>query len=192
MSPAPIIGGVILSGGRGTRNGGKDTGLLNYEGRMLIEHVIDRFAPQVDAMCINANRNLERYQGLGYPVISDPLPDDAGPLAGMLAGLEHAITEYVAFAPCNAPDLPTDQVARLFTALKEATGVAAIAHDGERVHPLHAVLKRDCRESLRAFLDSGERQPELWMQQIGAIEVDFRDQPDAFRSINDPHTLTGE
>ena len=188
----PTIGGVILSGGRGTRMGGQDKGLLKHEGSMLIEHVIDRFAPQVAAMCLNANRNLERYQGLGYPVIADPLPDYAGPLAGILAGLEHAVTEYVAFVPCDAPDLPADLVARLFDALKETGGMAAIAHDGERAHPLHCVLRRDCRESLRAFLEAGDRKAELWLQQIGAIEVDFGDQAEAFHNVNDPDALAGE
>ncbi len=172
--------------------GGQDKGLLKYQGRLLIEHVIERFAPQVDALCINANRNLERYRQLGYPVISDPLPDYPGPLAGLLAGLREAVGEYVAFVPCDAPDLPSDLVARLLAALRESSARAAIAHDGQRAQPLHALVKCDCRDDLAGYLAAGERKAARWMRQIGVLEVDFHDAAAHFHNLNDPAGLAGD
>ena len=183
------VNGVILAGGRGTRVGGQDKGLLDYRGRVLIEHVIDRFAPQVDALCINANRNLESYRELGFPVITDALPDYPGPLAGMLAGLDHAVSEYVAFVPCDAPDLPTDLVARLLEALQSSGHRVAVAYDGNRMQCLHVLLHRSCRDALQAYLDAGDRKVELWLQQVQAIAVDFQEQAASFYNLNTPDHL---
>lgn len=101
------ISGVILAGGRGMRMGGEDKGLMPIGGITLYQYVLARLRPQVSSIAISANRNQARYQTSGLPVIGDLTPDFSGPLAGMLAGLEQATSEWVAFVPCDVPDFPT-------------------------------------------------------------------------------------
>ncbi len=108
------ISGVILAGGRATRMGGEDKGLVSIGGIALYQYVLARLRPQVASVAISANRNQARYQASGLPVIGDLTPDFAGPLAGMLAGLKQSPNEWVAFVPCDVPDFPADLVAQLW------------------------------------------------------------------------------
>src|SRR5687767_9816016 len=107
------VTGVILAGGQGSRMGGIDKGLRDFRGRPLVGHAIERLAPQVDELLINANRNPEAYARFGYPVIADEIPGFAGPLAGFERGLAHARGDLVVTAPCDSPFLPADLVERL-------------------------------------------------------------------------------
>ena len=102
-STYPTVTGIILAGGEARRMGGNDKGLIPYVNQPLIAHVIHHLAPQVEQLLINANRNIERYQQFGYPVISDSLSGYQGPLAGMLAGMQMATTDYILTAPCDSP-----------------------------------------------------------------------------------------
>jgi molybdopterin-guanine dinucleotide biosynthesis protein A len=97
------ITGLILAGGRGSRMGGVDKGLQSHRGTTLVQHTLERLRPQVGSVMINANRNLDVYATLGAPVRPDALADFPGPLAGMLAGLEHCDTAWLATVPCAAP-----------------------------------------------------------------------------------------
>lgn len=108
------ISGVILAGGRATRMGGEDKGLVSIGGIALYQYVLARLRPQVASVAISANRNQARYQTSGLPVIGDLTPNFAGPLAGMLAGLKQSPNEWVAFVPCDVPDFPADLVAQLW------------------------------------------------------------------------------
>ncbi|WP_274865501.1 molybdenum cofactor guanylyltransferase MobA, partial [Serratia marcescens] len=108
------ISGVILAGGRATRMGGEDKGLVSIGGIALYQHILARLRPQVASIVISANRNQACYQASGLPVIGDLTPDFAGPLAGMLAGLKQSSNEWVAFVPCDVPDFPADLVAQLW------------------------------------------------------------------------------
>jgi molybdenum cofactor guanylyltransferase len=118
MNIAPRdITGVILAGGRGSRLGGVDKGLVPLHGRPLIEHVIDALRPQVGALLISANRNRDIYASYGYPVIADVMGDYDGPLAGMLSAMRAAGTAYILTTPCDAPSIPADLARRLAEAL---------------------------------------------------------------------------
>ena len=108
---------VILAGGRGQRMGEADKGLQPLRGRSLVRWVLECIDPQVDELLIIANRNLDRYLELGYPVLRDRIPDFAGPLAGLHAGLAAARTDLVIAVPCDTPLLPGELVSRLVTAL---------------------------------------------------------------------------
>src|SRR5215831_12523728 len=107
------VTGVVLAGGQGSRMGGVDKGLQPFRGKPMVEHVVARFAPQVDELLINANRNLDAYARLGHRVIADEIEGFAGPLAGFERGLAHAKGALVVTAPCDSPFLPLDLVARL-------------------------------------------------------------------------------
>ena len=113
MIEASDITGVILAGGRGSRMGGVDKGLQNFNGMPMALHALMRLAPQVGEVMINANRNLGAYDAMGVPVWPDALPDYPGPLAGFLTGLERCETPYLVTVPCDSPLFPTDLVARL-------------------------------------------------------------------------------
>lgn len=97
------ISGVILAGGQSRRMGGVDKGLLDFLGKPMISHVIQRLGPQVDEILINANREIERYQAFGHPVIADDIMGYAGPLAGLHKGMRMAKHPYVLMVPCDSP-----------------------------------------------------------------------------------------
>lgn len=181
---------VILAGGRGTRMGGVDKGLVLFDGKPLVQHVIKRIRPQVSNLLINANRSHGEYTRFGYPVISDDTLDGveefAGPLAGMLTALIHANTELVLIAPCDTPLLPLDLAARLHAQLVQTDTRACIAHDGTRAHPTCALLHVSLRDELRAALLRGDRKAERWLHSIGCSSADVSDVADAFININSP------
>lgn len=187
------VTGVILAGGRGARMGGVDKGLVEFEGRPIVEHVMARLRPQVSHLLISANRNIETYARYGVPVAADPVTRDAGrfdgPLAGVLAALEISTTEFLAVVPCDAPYVPVDLVARFITAQCMTPGRAWYAHDGRRAQFVFALLATTLRDSLRAYLARGDRKVELWFNEVGATVVDCSDVPDAFANINSPEDV---
>lgn len=182
--PKPLITGVILAGGLGRRMGGVDKGLQLLDGRALVRHVADRLAPQVDHLLINANRSEADYAALGYPLIADRIAGFAGPLAGLHAALSAASTPLVATAPCDSPRLPLDLVDRLLGALLAGNANLAIATAGGRRHPVFCLCRTALRPLLESYLQGGGRKVALWCADMGAIEVDFSDQPEAFDNFN--------
>jgi molybdenum cofactor guanylyltransferase len=179
------ITGVVLAGGRGSRMGGEDKGLVVLNAQPMVEHVIARLRPQVGEILISANRNQERYAALGYRVIADLLGGYQGPLAGMASAMQTATTPYIATVPCDSPLFGMDLVDRLATALIRDDADVAVAHDGERTHPVFLLLKRSLLPSLLAFLDAGERKIDLWFARHCVALADFHDCPEAFINVND-------
>ncbi len=178
------ITGLILAGGRSSRMGGTDKGLIALAGHTMIEYVIERTRPQVETLLISANRNLQRYRDLGFEVLEDHSDDFQGPLAGMLRGLEQLDEGYLLTVPCDGPLLPLDLAARLGMALQETGAVIATVNDGEFRHPTYALICHDQSNDLRRFLIGGERKLGKWFAAHGAVEVDFSDQKQAFSNIN--------
>lgn len=181
------VTGLVLAGGQGSRMGGVDKGLVNWRGQPLVASVLHRLAPQVGPMLINANRNHERYAALGLPVLPDPLPDHPGPLAGLLAGLQHCSTPWLVTVPCDGPVFPADLVERLgAAAVREGVPVAMAAtlEDGQlRAQPVYALVRTDCAAALLAWLQAGERKVDRWFERQGRVTVRW-DDPAAFRSAN--------
>ena len=179
------ITGVVLAGGRATRWDGRDKGLIQVSGRPMISHVLDALAPQVGQVIINANRNLDEYRAFGLPVVTDASRDFLGPLAGIASGLAAARTEWVAITPCDSPLLAADCVGRLVSACEDdARTDIAVAHDGERIQPVFALIRRGLLEDLDAYLESGGRKIDLWYGQQRMQLVDFSDNLDNFLNIN--------
>ncbi|MGE6180543.1 molybdenum cofactor guanylyltransferase MobA [Aeromonas salmonicida] len=181
------VSAVILAGGRATRMGGEDKGWVALAGRPLIDHVLERLRPQVDEVLINANRSQTRYQALA-PVISDDNNDYLGPLAGMQAGLAAAHHDWVLFVPCDGPALPHDLMSRFRTALTPDTELV-VAHDGDWLQPVVALLHRSLLPSLTHALAEGERKIDIWFARHKMAVVSFADQPDAFINLNSPAEL---
>ena len=180
----PDITGVILAGGLGRRMGGVDKGLQLLAGKPLVRHVAERLAPQVGTLLINANRSLPDYAALGYPVVADTIPDFAGPLAGLHAGLATADTPWVLTAPCDSPHLPLDLAERLLAGAMAQGGALAIARSEGRLHPVFCLCRTGLRGGLEAFLHGGGRRVMQWCEENGVAIVDFDDQPTAFRNFN--------
>ncbi|MES9991579.1 MAG: molybdenum cofactor guanylyltransferase MobA [Candidatus Thiodiazotropha sp.] len=184
MSNHAEVTAVILAGGRGRRMGGEDKGLIELNGVPLIQHVISAIAPQVGHILINANRNQARYAAFGYPVVADSLHDYQGPLAGFIAALETITTEDMITLPCDGPLLPVDMVERLLQARQSANADIAVAHDGQRLQPVHALIPKHLHRSLQKYLDGGDRKIDLWYQQQRVVYADFSDIPRTFININ--------
>ena len=198
LSPQDITG-LILAGGRGSRMGGVDKGLQNFNGIPLALHTLMRLGPQVESVMVNANRNLSAYESFGAAVCPDASADFAGPLSGFLVGLERAETPYVLTVPCDTPRLPLDLAQRLADALVSADADIAMAAapetqaDGRteiRTQPVFCLLKIELSESLVKFTHAGGRKIDAWTAQHKTVVVPFdepTDDPLAFANVN---TLT--
>ena len=186
--PTHDITGLILAGGRGSRMGGVDKGLQPHQGRPLAQHVLQRLAPQVGRLMVNANRNRAAYEALGVPVWPDALPDYPGPLAGFLAGLERCETDWLVTVPCDAPRFPHDLVERLARAAVAANAELALpvtVDDDDRpwLQPAFCLLHVSLMESLVVFTRSGQAKIERWTALHRRVEVPF-DEADAFFNAN--------
>lgn len=184
---ASHITGLVLAGGRGTRMGGVDKGLQILHGKPLVQHVLERLAPQVTTLAVNANRSQLHYARFGYPVWHDLQADFPGPLAGLQCGLAHCTTPLLATAPCDSPLIPYDLVAHLCDAMAASGAQAAVAVTsgihGRQRHPVCALLRTDTRASLDAFLAAGERKMDRWFASLDCVEAEFPDER-AFCNIN--------
>jgi molybdopterin-guanine dinucleotide biosynthesis protein A len=171
--------------------GGVDKGLQAFRGRPMVAHVLERFAPQVDELLVNANRNVEAYAAFGHPVVSDEIAGFAGPLAGFERGLAHARGDLVATVPCDSPFLPRDLVARLREALEAHGAELAVARTGDQAHPVFCLMKRGVHRSLEEFLAGGQRKIDRWYASLRVAEVAFDDEAEAFLNINTREELQG-
>lgn len=187
--------GVILAGGRARRMGGGDKGLLPLAGRRVIDHVIERLRPQCRLLAINANGDPARFAEFGLPVLPDPVPDQPGPLAGLLAAMDWAAGLGAVAAvtvAADTPFLPPDLVARLESAAT-AGGAVAESPDAEgqmRAHPTFGLWPVALRAGLAAAIAGGERRLGRWAAACGAGRAAFGSEPfDPFFNINTPADL---
>jgi molybdopterin-guanine dinucleotide biosynthesis protein A len=184
------ITAVVLAGGRGRRLGGQDKGLVDLDGKPLIEHILELVTPQVSAVIINANRNQQVYADLGHPVISDNMADYQGPLAGFAVALAACNTDYIMTLPCDGPYVPVDLVSRLSAAMIDNDAELAVAYDGQRMQPVYALIPSSLLGSLQEFLDAGDRKIDLWYARHNTALADFSDVIDTFFNINTEDDLS--
>jgi molybdopterin-guanine dinucleotide biosynthesis protein A len=171
--------------------GGVDKGLKVLRGKPMVLWVIERFTPQVDEVLVNANQNLETYNGFGYRVIPDVIGGYAGPLAGLHRGLSEARHDLVATVPCDSPFLPADLVSRLLSALHAAGAELAVARTGDQAHPVFCLCRKSVLPGLTAFLAGGGRKIDAWYSALNVVEERFDDEPDGFSNINTETELRG-
>ncbi|CAM4071823.1 molybdenum cofactor guanylyltransferase MobA [Vreelandella rituensis] len=182
--------GLILAGGKGRRMGGRDKGLELFAGQPFVAHVQGRLADHVSEVLINANRNLERYADFGDRVIVDSESGFLGPLMGIYTGLRAASTPWVVVTPCDTPVLPMDLVARLVNGIGDND--IAVADDGERLHPVVALIRTTLIDDLEQALSQGERKVERWQARHAWCRVDVSDCAQAFINLNseaDKHSM---
>jgi molybdopterin-guanine dinucleotide biosynthesis protein A len=190
------IAGVLLAGGLARRMGGGDKPLRMIAGRSLLELVIERMRPQVAALVLNANGDPARFAAYGLPVVADSIADYAGPLAGVLAGLDWA-AEHRTDCPMlvsvatDAPFLPRDLVARLVAGLQAEGADLACAASGGQAHPVIGLWPVRLRGDLRhALVEEGLRKVDMWTARYRLATVAFPDQQiDPFFNANRPEDL---
>lgn len=180
---------VILAGGQGQRMGGQDKGWVVFRDKPMIQHVIEQVQPQVDNIIINANRSHERYQMLGFQVIEDGVDGFHGPLMGMLTGLKHTASDWVLFVPCDTPMLPENLAEKLYQAAIDSGADVAVAHDGERLQPVIALLHKSLLPSLEIWLEEGKRKIDRWFMQHKMVVVPFDQGQEVFMNLNTPNEL---
>ena len=181
------IAGVVLAGGRATRMGGQDKGLLRINGKPMIVRISEALRPQVDSLVINANRNHAIYAELTQcPLIGDHIGHFAGPLAGMAAALNYIDLPYLVVVPCDSPFLAPDLVSRLYQALQAQQAEIAMAMLDDRPQPVFVLLSRHLLPSLTLFLETGGHKIINWYYQHRVAEVDFSDRAQMFENINTP------
>lgn len=181
------VSGLILAGGEGRRMGGRDKGLAPWRGKPLVEHVVERFAPQVGGLLISCNRNLQAYAAFADQVVEDQAPGHRGPLAGIQAAIPFCATEYLAVVPCDMPVLPRQLVARLLAGLNSgghAPRDAAFAVVGDTRHHLCLLLRRSSLETLDAYLNTGQRSVHGWLGELASQAVDFSACREGFLNVN--------
>jgi molybdopterin-guanine dinucleotide biosynthesis protein A len=180
--------GLVLAGGRATRMGGVDKGLQRWRGRALVDHAIERLAPQVGELVVSANRNAEAYAGRGVRVVADDSPDFPGPLAGVLAGLRAARTPWLAVVPCDSPCLPGDLVARLAQGRAGARGAVVqrdLGAEGVRLEPVCCLLEVALADDLAGYLAAGGRKVEAWLlRHATPVRFDRPGDAEAFANFN--------
>ncbi len=185
--------GVILAGGLATRMGGGDKCLLPLGGKPLLTYSIDRLRPQVADLALNANGDPARFKDFNIPVVPDSIEGFAGPLAGVLAGLDWAAgegSEYIVTAAADTPFFPTDLVPRLMLAVENVAKPIALARTGVGRHPTFGLWPVDLREDLRAALENGTRKVVAWTEKHGTTYADFPTAGfDPFFNVNTPEDL---
>ena len=195
------ITALVLSGGLGSRMGGVEKGLQELNGVPLALHALLRLQaahnPLLSAWAVNANRHLDSYAPWGFPVWSDTLPGQPGPLAGFLTGMRHCTTSHLLTVPCDAPYFPTDLVARLAEAFDrpdvEITVASAPDNEGVlRRQPVFALMQINLADGLEAYIRGGGRKVGQWLAKRTMVEVAFNrpgDDPAAFMNINTLESL---
>jgi molybdopterin-guanine dinucleotide biosynthesis protein A len=194
------VAGIILAGGQSRRMGGGDKPLLSLGKDRLIDRVAARLNPQVATLGLSANGDPARFAAMGLPVLEDTVPGHAGPLAGILTGLEWAASQtscrWLMSAAGDTPFFPDDLVERLVAAVHDRPGAIAVASSDGRWHPTFALWPLGLRDALRHFLiDEDNRRVSAFMERQGHVEVEFpmieagNQKIDPFFNVNTPDDL---
>jgi molybdenum cofactor guanylyltransferase len=192
-TPYPPTLGLVLAGGLARRMGGGDKALITIGGTAILDRVIARLRPHTTAIILNANGDPARFARFRLPVVADSVPDFAGPLAGILAGLDWAAAhapelDWIASAPGDCPFLPGDLIPRLHQ-VREATGTPlACARSGDWRHPVVGLWPLSLRADLRrALVEEGLRKIEVWTARHGIAIAEWPTAPlDPFFNVNTP------
>ena len=192
-SEFPPTLGLVLAGGLARRMGGGDKALLRIGGVSILDRVLERLGPQCSEIILNANGDPRRFASTRLPVVADDVPGFAGPLAGILAGLDWAAAHapeiaWIGSVPGDCPFLPRDLIARLHAARAEAGAPLACAKSGEWRHPVAGLWPVALRDDLRhALIEENLRKIEIWTSRHGVALAEWKDTPiDPFFNVNTP------
>ena len=192
LSAPPAITAVLLCGGRASRMGGRDKGLIEWQGHPLAQHALRRLRRQslpLARIAISANRNLAAYAAFGCPVWTDVIADFPGPLGGIFTALGHCSTPLLLAVPCDVPLFPRTLCARLLAAMQRSGAPLAVATTPGALQPVFCLMQRNVRGNLAAYLEAaGKHGVRRWQQQCGAVLAPFKSDA-MFTGCNTPHEL---
>jgi len=183
------VTGVILAGGMGRRMNGVDKGLVLLQQQEMIGWVVDILKPNVSEVIINANRNIANYEKFAASVVRDSIDGFQGPLAGFEAGMSAANTEWVYTCPCDSPRQSQSLLPHMFQSVTKNDADIGVAFDGERTHPVFSLVRTDLLQSLRTYLEAGERKIDRWFDQHKLLTVDCSEYSASFVNINTEEEL---
>jgi molybdenum cofactor guanylyltransferase len=184
MNNKTTVTGVILAGGLARRMDHQDKGLIHYKGRPMVSYAVAALASVAGQSLINANRNREQYQAFGLPVVADQTGTFDGPLAGVLTAMMFTDAEILVVVPCDSPLIKAEHLQKLLATRAESDADVAVAFDGGRLHPVFLALRTSLKTSLQAYLDSGQRKIDRWLEQQKMVTADFSNEPEIFTNIN--------
>lgn len=167
----------------------KDKGLLKLGGKSMVACVIDQISAQNSNILLNANRNLEQYQAFGYPVVEDELDDFQGPLAGILSAMQIVKTDYILTLPCDAPSISKAYQAKMWLAMESQQTDVIVAHDGQRMQSIHALIPVRLKNDLRRYLASGARRVDTWYSHYALGLLDLSAHSQMFANLNSPQDI---
>lgn len=186
--------GVILAGGKSTRMGGEDKGLIVICGQPLVTYVIRALESQVETILVSANRNQLQYNIFGSNVIEDSTDKSYGPLSGILSAMQYAKTEYILTAPCDSPLLPLDYAKRMYATLNNHMSRnkenICVAHDGDQIQPVFSLISCKLVSSLKEYITAGYRKTADWVMQQNPMIADFSGCDNMFFNMNTPEDKT--
>ncbi len=180
---------LILAGGRGQRMNGADKGLMQWQGKPMIEHILASLGAPAEQVIVSANRNLQDYQNYAGQVVEDRFEDFQGPLAGLLSAMRVCDTEFLLCVPCDSPAPPIDMLQQLHQCMSQQQKTSAICHDGNRLQPLFCLINCQHLNLLEQFLQQGRRKVHDFMQMIDPAICDFSSQASAFNNFNRPEDM---
>jgi molybdopterin-guanine dinucleotide biosynthesis protein A len=184
MNKQTKVTGVILAGGLARRMNSQDKGLVLFKGKPMVSYAIAALTAVTDQLIINANRNIELYQQFGLPVVADQTDSFDGPLAGVLTAMIYAETGVLLVMPCDSPLIKAEHLKKLLLVRAENDADAAVAFDGERLHPVFLAVKTTLKTSLNHYLASGQRKMDSWLEQQKMVKADFSGEPQLFINLN--------
>jgi len=192
MTSAQITA-LILAGGTGVRMGHRNKGLIDCNGRPLIEYALQQITPQVENVLISANADLDQYQRYHWPVLTDGEYAGCGPLAGIYQALVNCSTDYLLTLPCDAPVISPEYAQRMWQAIQQPAPHCefhcAVASSDHGLEPVFTLLPSRCKTALAHYLQQGGRRTGEWIRQLNPVTVDFSDQQAMFTNINTPENL---
>jgi molybdenum cofactor guanylyltransferase len=200
MALPEAVVGVLLAGGKSSRMGGGDKCLLPLAGTPMLTRIIGRLRPQVTDIVLNANGDVSRFAAFGLPIVVDRLGGQAGPLAGVHAGIEWAIanrpeSRFVITAATDTPFFPIDLVARFLASLERGEPKLLVARSEEGVHPVFGLWPVSLAPAIERSLTSGMRKVQAWVREHRAEEIFFPNGEiggrtiDPFFNLNRPKEL---
>jgi molybdopterin-guanine dinucleotide biosynthesis protein A len=168
---------------------GRDKGLVTFQSQPMVVFTVELVRPVASNIIISCNRHLPEYAGLADRVVEDALKGFQGPLAGILAGLKVCQSEQVLVLPCDTPLLKASLIKRLLASAKENPQGITVLSEGDKLHPLHAVIPLSLVGDLEKWLEGGQRAVQRWMKNHSMRLVDIDDVPEQLSNLNTFHEL---
>lgn len=179
----------ILAGGKATRMNNQDKGLVMFNGKYMIENIINAIEPYVKHITINANRNISKYKKLGYPVVQDFYEGYAGPLSGIYSILNVTNSKYLMILPCDSPLIEWKLIQEMYNEIKSSGVEIVVAHNTNRAQPVFMIIDTAVKDSIKEYIESGSRKIDFWYLEKNYKYIYFNENCDYFKNINTEEEL---